>query len=448
MNKDVIMKYKIDFKSYSALMGFSLYCLVAMFGDLIIQVLPEYVRYFLMIVSLFLMIYACSIEWKIRISNKILLCLMPWILFTIGYICIYNRSIFKGSFYTTIRWLYFFSVIFLISLIDCKIYSKLLKILMFFSLIYVVGVYFFMLFPDKYSVMYNIWGYWPTGTNNGMSGFHAGFANHYSENAMYIIPCLFICISKFLTEYRKKKIIYLFGIIVSGFALIATAKRAHVLFGAIAFMIAYYFFDRRKKMSRFFKLLVVIVTVFAILNILSLFVPTINMLFERFANIGVDQESNTRFKMWKLAIDNFKKSPLFGIGWFGYKYQYNIMLFDPLRRAERYGYLNSHNVYLQLLCETGILGFGLIIWGGINIFKETFNLLDEEIIDGYNIKEILFFSLIMQLFFWLYSLTGNCLYDTMFSFYTFASGLMMGCIISKSKLRRLSYEKDCNINIS
>lgn len=46
MNKDVIMKYKIDFKSYSALMGFSLYCLVAMFGDLIIQVLPEYVRYF------------------------------------------------------------------------------------------------------------------------------------------------------------------------------------------------------------------------------------------------------------------------------------------------------------------------------------------------------------------------------------------------------------------
>lgn len=128
------MKYKIDFKSYSALMGFSLYCLVAMFGDLIIQVLPEYVRYFLMIVSLFLMIYACSIEWKIRISNKILLCLMPWILFTIGYICIYNRSIFKGSFYTTIRWLYFFSVIFLISLIDCKIYSKLLKILMFFFL--------------------------------------------------------------------------------------------------------------------------------------------------------------------------------------------------------------------------------------------------------------------------------------------------------------------------
>ena len=77
-------------------------------------------------------------------------------------------------------------------------------------------------------------------------------------------------------------------------------------------------------MSRFFKLLVVIVTVFAILNILSLFVPTINMLFERFANIGVDQESNTRFKMWKLAINNFKKSPLFGIGWFGYKYQYNI----------------------------------------------------------------------------------------------------------------------------
>lgn len=51
MNKDVIMKYKIDFKSYSALMGFSLYCLVAMFGDLIIQVLPEYVRYFLMIVE-------------------------------------------------------------------------------------------------------------------------------------------------------------------------------------------------------------------------------------------------------------------------------------------------------------------------------------------------------------------------------------------------------------
>ena len=43
--------------------------------------------------------------------------------------------------------------------------------------------------------MFTIWGYWPTGTNNGLVGFRAGIANHYSENAMYIVTTLIIVIS-------------------------------------------------------------------------------------------------------------------------------------------------------------------------------------------------------------------------------------------------------------
>ena len=100
-------------------------------------------------------------------------------------------------------------------------------------------------------------------------------------------------------------------------------------------------------------------------------------------------------------------------------------------RAERFAYLNAHNVYIQLLCETGIMGFLIALKGAMNILRRTFYFLDKSVRDlmGNKLKTIVFFSLAMQIFFWLYSITGNCLYDTMFSFYSIAVGMIMGCMI-------------------
>lgn len=64
-------------------------------------------------------------------------------------------------------------------------------------------------------------------------------------------------------------------------------------------------------------------------------------------------------------------------------------------------------------------------------------------------KGTIFFVLTMQIFFWLYSLTGNCLYDTMFGFYSISIGFILGYLVQKKNIKEEIYnEKDRNINIS
>ena len=113
--------------------------------------------------------------------------------------------------------------------------------------------------------------------------------------------------------------------------------------------------------------------------------------------------------------------------------------------------MNAHNVYLQLLCETGILGFLIFMSGAIELFVRTLKLLKKNIRDSFSIgsKGTIFFVLTMQIFFWLYSLTGNCLYDTMFGFYSVSIGFVLGYLVQKKNIKEEIYnEKDRNINIS
>ena len=224
-----------------------------------------------------------------------------------------------------------------------------------------------------------------------------------------------------------------------------------MLFGVVALICAYYLFKPEKRMTRSFKILLASAVGLIVLYLLSFSVPEISAIFERFSHIGSDEESNTRFMMWALALKNFKENPLIGIGWNGYKYQFYHFLYNPTVRAERYAYLNAHNVYLQLLCETGILGFLIFMSGAIELFVRTLKLLKKNIRDSFSIgsKGTIFFVLTMQIFFWLYSLTGNCLYDTMFGFYSISIGFILGYLVQKKNIKEEIYnEKDRNINIS
>lgn len=413
-----------------AIAGFTLFCISVLFGDLLDVTLHNNVRYLFWIVSVCFMIIGCSSNGQLIIRKKLLYYSASWILFTLIYVVGYNQSIYKSSYYTTFRWLYYFLFMYLIAIIKTEFYSIYLRILKFVAGFYVSGVYFFLLFPQAYKIMFTIWGYWPTGTNNGLVGFRAGIANHYSENAMYIVTTLIIVITQYWgNQTNRKKWKQILQIVMVILALIATTKRAHVMFGVLALVCAYYIFKPEERMNRTFKIIVGFMTGFILLYISSFFVPFIGVIFERFSNIGVDEESNTRFLMWALALKNFKENVIIGIGWNGYKYQFNRYLYNPIVRAERFAYLNAHNVYFQLLCETGIFGFLLYISGSIKMISKTLYLLRKNMDN--NELWVVLFSLTMQIFFLLYSLTGNCLYDTMFAFYIVAVGCLLGYITQK-----------------
>ena len=188
-----------------AIAGFTLFCISVLFGDLLDVTLHNSVRYLFWIVSVCFMIIGCSSNGQLIIRKKLLYYSASWILFTLIYVVGYNQSIYKSSYYTTFRWLYYFLFMYLIAIIKTEFYSIYLRILKCVAGFYVSGVYFFLLFPQAYKIMFTIWGYWPTGTNNGLVGFRAGIANHYSENAMYIVTTLIIVITQYWGNQTNRK---------------------------------------------------------------------------------------------------------------------------------------------------------------------------------------------------------------------------------------------------
>lgn len=418
-----------SFKSFCGLVGFFLFCVATIFQGYLSSSDNSSEVYLIYVISLLLSLYGISNQGKLSVSFRSLNNFLPWILMAIVFVLFYNIGIRKHSYFTTIRWLFYFIYMILISQMPMDRYFSMMKILGAVASLYVIGVYFFLLFPQFYSGMYQRWGYWPTGTNGGTAGYRAGLASHYSENAMVITVLILILVSLYFieTRKRKKRRIMLLAIIAIG-ALILTSKRAHLLFGFLSLVFAYYIFKPNQRTNRMFKVIIIGTIGFALLYIAQFFVPAIALVFQRFSIIGDDTESMTRFSMWALALRSFGKNPIFGIGWNGYKYQFFQYLYNPNTRAERYAYLNAHNVYLQLLAETGIIGFSLYMSGVISIFRKSINALTMKYRNSsLDVKAVLLFSITMQTFFLLYSLTGNCLYDIMFAFLSVAVGCAVGC---------------------
>ena len=88
--------------------------------------------------------------------------------------------------------------------------------------------------------------------------------------------------------------------------------------------------------------------------------------------IGSDAVS--RLMLWGTAWDEFTQSPVFGIGWgnFGAPYDWNIS-FAP-------GMGEPHNIYLQLLAETGLMGFVaffyLVVQSGRQAWSQLHSSID------------------------------------------------------------------------
>jgi O-antigen ligase len=77
----------------------------------------------------------------------------------------------------------------------------------------------------------------------------------------------------------------------------------------------------------------------------------------------------TRVEAWKILLRIFQENPIFGLGPANY-YDYTP-LFPILGYAVSF---NSHSNYIDLLVETGILGFGCFIWFMTEVFRLSLKL--------------------------------------------------------------------------
>ena len=241
---------------------------------------------------------------------------------------------------------------------------------------------------------------------NYTHGFYPGLTPNVGTDAIYLVIGMGVPIAYLVTGLKKGKSLSILFLMLLFVALLATGKRAHSAFSFFAALVAYYFMNCDKPMKRTFKILFMLTAVVALLMILINVFPFASRIVEVWIEkIGSDNFDTGRSVLRVAAADLFSQHPLLGIGWDGFMYQYGATFGTQI---------NVHFVFLQLLCEVGILGsipfflfFTLSLWHTIAAMKKiAINVSNNRIV-----KALLFYSIFIEIFFLLYCMTGNPLYD-------------------------------------
>lgn len=238
-------------------------------------------------------------------------------------------------------------------------------------------------------------------------GWMPGLTPHYSTNGIYLGMTAVTAVA-YLINFKKYRGKYLFYTLLIVSALLLTGKRSQTIALILASLIMYYLFCSNRKTTRVFKLVAIFVVTIAVFYIAAQYVPQLANIVSRFEasieNGDITYGRSARFlATWQL----FLEKPMFGIGWNG-----TIYYFKQLEGLV----INTHNIYLQLLAETGIFGsmiyFGFIIynlyWGIKLLIAHRKGSFVPEIT---SVGFFLCNSVGTQIWIIFYGMTGNPLYD-------------------------------------
>ncbi len=244
------------------------------------------------------------------------------------------------------------------------------------------------MFPEGSSLTYSF-------LNKNM--YH-GFTNHYSRNALYItialmlLFCLIICKRKF-----NKKIVYPLFIFFFATTLLV-AKRGPALALIITLFVVLVLKEPSigKKIRKSFKFIAIGVALFFILYF------SVHGVRNMINRILIPSEggdiTSSRFYLWGVAWSMFTSKPLLGHGWGSYLLAMSGSTFQGV-----------HNDYLQYLAETGIVGFIFFLIrdiGALILTYRAFKKVRGSEYSGSNLQYWLTLSLVFQIFFLTYSMTG------------------------------------------
>ena len=342
----------------------------------------------------------------LKIQKRLLKFMAGWLLIILFFLIFRNW----WSVISTIKWCWSIFIVFCICQNSRRL-RGIYKTIIIIGFPHVIATLFFFVFQNLYPIMYNVFGRWPGGTRDGRLGFRAGISNHFSLNGIYIAIVFLCCFAYTFCSYKKrKKFSPILGVItlIVFFSLVLTMKRAHLLFSIIAILLGVFIFAQNISVKQLISFIAILLILCGIFLWAYRTFPEIDMALSRFENLDEDGNLNIRFAMWNYALRLFSRNPLIGIGWGGFS------------ASSGYG-MNAHNVYIQLLAETGFLGF--------NIYMFTLILLVINLIRGcrLNMKRCCydelyfssFASLLILIFYILYSFSGNCLFDGTFRFFIF-----------------------------
>ena len=432
MRKTNSSKLLLSFNAESrCLLAVYIFILYSFFLSVIAQGINSKICYGMIPFSMILALSSLYDGKRFFIYNDIIKKMSGWIICLSFFVLFIGVIIKKETSLGTILFLWSMEIAVILAHYP-NIYKKLIKFIILCALINAAATFLFLIKPSLYEHMYNFYGYWPTGTLNGEDGYKAGITNHYTSNGFIMAMGLLASTVDLIAE--KKYIIRghrytlkMINILIFFMALILTSKRAHFIFALAALLVVYFIVNKQQKKIISFRHIIIIFFVFIIIFVLNQ-IQDFNILFERLLNIGKDESSYARIDLWTYALKIFKEHPILGIGWGKFKYAYFNAFKNMLIRS-KYQLLNVHNVYIQLLAETGIIGFIFFIYNMLHTLYNGVHLVINKCKSEKKLSQQdspLVYAVLVQIFFILYGFTGNCFYDITICQCGIVIGITMG----------------------
>ncbi len=264
-------------------------------------------------------------------------------------------------------------------------------------------------------------------------GYYSGFLHQVGDAAFYITIGIIVTI---FSDGKKLSKIAL--IVFLTLALLLLGKRSVFVFLLIALLVTFVLLGKKgAKVIRLLSALVIGFIVLVIIRQLSMSLSDVKLFakladtfkFIEAGDISGLLESSGRESLYDLAMKLYQENSWFGIGWNEFV---RIV-------SDRQGVITSvHNIYLQLLCETGIVGLTAFLIGAITSL--IMSLTNQGLIYKYkgNDKEkysrMYAITVTGQIFFILFCFVENPIYnENCLIFYFFAVLLSMSL---KNKLRQ------------
>lgn len=265
-----------------------------------------------------------------------------------------------------------------------------------------------------------------------ISNLNAGITTQPGLNAIFLAILMMVCAVE-LIETNKNRIWNIILFVASFVMVFSTGKRS-VLFMIIPVIVLYYIlihYNRIKRITtrRFQKFLILIIGVFLggywILNVSG----AVRIILDKIMYLSsIKDISNGRFEIWSIAWDMFLSNPILGIG---FKSIYAIHGIDV------------HNTYLQILTESGVIGFTVFIIGLMYILKSSrVNVIKANICKDRKFIKVSGFGYMLILFLVLYGLVGNTFID-----YTPVMLFCMSLVMTLFKKGEYSSDKHNNTRV-
>ena len=234
---------------------------------------------------------------------------------------------------------------------------------------------------------------------------------------MMSIACIIFLIEYYENSTNRFNLIWL---LLSITGLLISGKRMFTLIVVFAFFVLFINSERKGRFKKFIS--GILLGVIGLLVIITV-VPSAREVFDRTMGLAGNAKYFTsgRNVLWEKALIAFKDNKLFGIG-FGafqayFRDNYIISGIDALL---------THNIYIGLLAETGIIGTVIYLGFMVTVLVETLKIQRPVFkLNDQSMRYVFLNSLLLQFWFIIYGFSGNGIYDANETFFYFSAIAMM-----------------------